>query len=154
MTLRWWDRHGVQREASWRAIGFRIRVFSEAADRLVAFGFLLSISRRVSITRLEEALHSDVGLHVVVARHSAGAVARGGGQGGAAMVAVGAPLGSAGGNGQARGGHLYGGVSDQKRGQDHVVSRWSPAGPDRDRTAERASVAGAGSRDGRVCSDW
>ena len=124
-------RHGVQRE---RHRGGQpisgSRVFSEAADRLAHVRISVDASRvayRLHI--LEEALHSDVGLYLAAARHSAGTVARCGGQGSAAMVTVGAHLGAAGGNGQARGGHLSGGVSDQKRRQDHVVSRWSACRP-------------------------
>ena len=116
----------------------------------LAFGFLLMhLTSRIDYTLWKKLSIPMLALHVAAARHGAGAVDRCGGQGGAAMVAVGAHLGSAGGNGQARGGHLYRGVSDQKRGQDHVVSRWSSAGPDRDRTVERTGVARAGSWDGR-----
>ena len=60
-----------------------------------------------------------------------GPVARRRGEGRAAMVAIGAHLDPAGGNGQARRGDLPGGLSDQEGRQDHAVSRRSPAGPDR-----------------------
>ncbi len=103
-------RHGVQRErhrggqpvsGSW--------VLSEATDRLARVRFSIDASHLTyRLHALEEALHSDVGLHVAAACHGPGAIARCGGQGCAAMVAVGAHLGSAGGNGQARGSHLYG----------------------------------------------
>src|SRR5215510_13506100 len=145
-------RHGLQREryrggqpvsGSW--------VLPETADCLARVRLSVNASHlpdRLHV--LEETLHSDVGLYVASARPGAGAVARRGGQWGTTVVAVGAHLSPAGGNGQACGGHLYGGVSHQQGRQDHAVSQWASACPDRDRTAERIGVAGAGSRDGRA----
>ncbi len=110
-------RHGVQRE---RHCGGQpvsgSRILSEAADRLARVRRSVDASHiAYRLHVLEETLHSDVGLHRAAARHGVGAVGRRIGQGSAAMVAAGTYLGAAGGNGQARGGHLSGGVSDQKR---------------------------------------
>src|SRR5262245_58182108 len=144
-------RHGVQREryrGGQQVSGFG--VLSEAANRLAYVRFAVDASRVANrLHVLEKTLYSDVGLHVVATRYGAGPVDRRGGQGGTALVAVGIHLGAAGRNGQARGRHLSGRIPDQERRQDHVVSRWASAGPDRDRTLERIGVAGAGSWDGR-----
>src|SRR5688572_8647669 len=147
-------RHGVQREChcggqpvsgSW--------VFPEAADCLAHLRLspdASHVANRLHV--VEEAVHPDVGLYVASARSGAGAVAWCRCQWGQAMVAVGARLSSAGGDGQARGGDLYGGISHQQGGQDHAVSQWASAGPGRDRTAGRSGAAGTGSWDG--CGAW
>ena len=125
------------------------RILSEAASRLACLRRSVDASRiAYRLHVLEETLHSNIGLRPIAARYGAGAVFGLIGQGSAAMVAAGTYLSAAGGNGQACGGHLSGGVSEQKGRQDHIVSRWPASGPYRDRVAERTRAARTGSWDG------